>query len=93
MLCDLENLEPGDINLSKGIVLIRRNTKTKRRVLKLEASQVLLLQEYLTATRATTVKTKETGSRQALYHGRQGRKDERNHQGLFKRTEAQIPVP
>ena len=59
MLCDLENLEPTDINLSKGIVLIRRNTKTKRRVLKLEASQVLLLQEYLTIVRPQLLKQKK----------------------------------
>jgi integrase/recombinase XerD len=51
MLCDLENLEPSDINLPKGIVTIRGNAKTKRRTLKLEAPQVLLLQEYITTVR------------------------------------------
>jgi integrase/recombinase XerD len=51
MLCDIENLEPSDIDLVKGTVHIKRNARSKRRVLKLEAPQILLLQEYLTTIR------------------------------------------
>lgn len=48
---ELEMLEPGDINLRDGKIRIPGTDRTNERVLKLEASQVFELQEYLNKTR------------------------------------------
>lgn len=50
---ELDRLEPENINLTKGIIHIKRNVKLKQRILKLAACQILPLQEYLTETRKT----------------------------------------
>jgi integrase/recombinase XerD len=77
MLCDLENLEPSDINLPKGIVTIRGNAKTKRRTLKLEAPQVLLLQEYITTVRPQLEQQKkQTGDKLFMTIGKGGKMKE-----------------
>jgi len=48
---EIENLEPTDINLNRGTILIRRNVRLRQRMLPLNASQVLQIQEYLTQIR------------------------------------------
>jgi integrase/recombinase XerD len=55
---EIENLEPADINLNKGTILIRRNVRLRQRMLPLNASQVLQLQEYLTQVRKQLLKLK-----------------------------------
>jgi len=51
-------LEPGDINLQKGTVRIRKNTRLQGRVLKLNANQILPLQEYMSGIRPKLLKLK-----------------------------------
>ena len=55
---EMENLEPTDINLNRGTILIRRNVRLRQRMLPLNASQVLQLQEYLTQIRKQLLKLK-----------------------------------
>jgi len=55
---DIENLEPSDINLNRGTIRIRRSVRLRQRVLPLNASQVLGLQEYLTQIREQLLKLK-----------------------------------
>jgi len=55
---ELNRIEPGDINLHKGTILIRKNVKLKKRILKLAANQILPLQEYLTKVRPELLKLK-----------------------------------
>jgi len=55
---EIENLEPTDINLNRGTILIRRNVRLRQRMLPLNASQVLQLQEYLTQIRKQLLKLK-----------------------------------
>jgi len=55
---EIERLEPTDINLKKGTVLIRKNIRLKQRLLHLDASQVLQLQEYLDKVRPELIKLK-----------------------------------
>lgn len=55
---EIENLEPSDINLNRGTILIRRNVRLRQRLLPLNASQVLQLQEYLTQVRKQLLKLK-----------------------------------
>lgn len=49
-LDEIAAIEPTDINLHKGTVYIRKTGRGARRVLKLEAHQILPLQEYITQT-------------------------------------------
>lgn len=55
---EMENLEPTDINLNKGTILIRRNVRLRQRMLPLNASQVLQLQEYVAQVRKQLLKLK-----------------------------------
>jgi integrase/recombinase XerD len=55
---EMERLEPGDINLNKGTILVRKNGRLQQRILPLNASQVLKLQEYLTQIRPELLKRK-----------------------------------
>ena len=47
-LDELAAIEPGDIDLHKGTVYIKKTGRAARRTLKLEAHQILPLQEYIT---------------------------------------------
>lgn len=49
---ELETLEAGHINLREGKISITGTDRTNERILKLEASQVFELQEYLNKTRS-----------------------------------------
>jgi len=53
---EINRLEVQDINLTKGIVHIRKNIKLAERILPLAAHQVLMLQEYLTRIRPQLLK-------------------------------------
>ncbi len=55
---EIERLEPTDINLNKGTVQIRKNVRLRQRLLPLDASQVLQLQEYLDKVRPELIKLK-----------------------------------
>ena len=55
---EIERLEPTDINLNKGTVMIRKNVRLRQRLLTLDASQVLQLQEYLGKVRPELIKLK-----------------------------------
>jgi integrase/recombinase XerD len=55
---EIENLEPTDITLNRGTILIRRTVRLRQRMLPLNASQVLQLQEYLTQIRKQLLKLK-----------------------------------
>lgn len=46
-LDELEAIEPADIDLHKGMVYIKKTGRAARRTLKLEAHQILPLQEYI----------------------------------------------
>ncbi len=46
-LDEIEAIEPEDIDLHKGIVYIKKTGRAARRTLKLEAHQILPLQEYI----------------------------------------------
>ena len=59
---EMENLEPTDINLNKGTILIRRSVRLRGRTLPLNASQVLQLQEYLTQVRKQLLRQKGQAS-------------------------------
>jgi integrase/recombinase XerD len=59
---EIENLEPTDINLNRGTILIRRNVRLRQRMLPLNASQVLQLQEYITQVRKQLLKLKGQAS-------------------------------
>jgi len=63
---ELDRIEPSDINLSKGTVLIRRNSRLQRRLLNLEAHQVLLFQEYLLEVRPKLLELKKKQSDKLL---------------------------
>ena len=63
---ELDRLEPNNINLQKGIILIKRNVKLRQRVLKLAACQILPLQEYLTEIRKTLQELKKQSSEKLL---------------------------
>jgi integrase/recombinase XerD len=53
---ELNRLEVRDINLTKGIVHIRKNIKLAERILPLAAHQVLMLQEYISKIRPLLLK-------------------------------------
>jgi len=55
---ELDHLEPGDINLVTGTILIRKKGRLQRRRLPLEAHQVLLFQEYLHEVRPQLLEKK-----------------------------------
>lgn len=59
---EIENLEPSDINLNRGTILVRRNVRLRQRLLPLNASQVLQIQEYLTLIRPQLLKIKGLSS-------------------------------
>ena len=59
---EIENLEPTDINLNRGTILIRRNVRLRQRMLPLNASQVLQLQEYVIQIRKQLLKLKGQAS-------------------------------
>lgn len=63
---ELDKLEPPDINLKKGTVLIRKSSRLQRRVLALEAHQILLFQEYLQKVRPKLIKLKKRKSDKLL---------------------------
>ena len=63
---ELDRLEPNNINLERGIILIKRNIKLRQRVLKLAACQILPLQEYLTEIRKTLQELKKESSEKLL---------------------------
>lgn len=63
---ELDRLEPSDINLKKGIILIRKNSRLQRRLLNLEAHQILLFQQYLTETRPKLLEMKKKPSDKLL---------------------------
>lgn len=53
---EINRLEVNDINLTKGIVHIRKNIKLAERILPLAAHQVLMLQEYISRIRPQLLK-------------------------------------
>lgn len=53
---EINRLEAQDINLTKGIVHIRKNIKLAERILPLAAHQVLMLQEYIARIRPQLLK-------------------------------------
>ena len=55
---ELQNLEPRDINLQKGNIRIRKAIRLQERTLKLSASQILPLQEYINDVRPALLKLK-----------------------------------
>ena len=55
---EIEQLEQTDINLNKGTVLIRKSVRLQQRILLLNASQVLQLQEYQTQIRSELLRIK-----------------------------------
>ena len=55
---EIERMEPSDINLNKGTVLIRKNVRLSQRLIPLDASQVLQLQEYLGKVRPELIRLK-----------------------------------
>ncbi|MFC2138591.1 tyrosine-type recombinase/integrase [Bacteroidota bacterium] len=59
---ELDRLETTDINLKKGTILIKRNSRLQRRLLNLEAHQILLFQEYLQEIRPKLLKLKKKKS-------------------------------
>ncbi len=60
---EIHFLEPKDINLDKGTIQVRRNTRLQERILKLNAKQVLPLHEYMNETRTELLKLKKKQTR------------------------------
>lgn len=60
---DLQQLEPGDINLEKGTVRIRKTVRLQERILKLKANQILPLQEYIKEVRPKLLQLKKKQTR------------------------------
>lgn len=74
---ELELLEPEHLNLREGKIKIPGTDRTNERVLKLEASQVFDLQEYVARTRDRILygpKVKEPGKIKQLIMGMEGGK-------------------
>lgn len=67
-LDEIAAIEPGDIDLHKGTVYIRKTGRGVRRTLKLEAHQILPLQEYITEI-LPQIKAKAHLSSEALAKG------------------------
>lgn len=63
---ELDHLEPGDVHLATGTILIRRKGRLQRRTLPLAAHQVLLFQQYLQETRPQLMEKKGSGSDKLL---------------------------
>lgn len=63
---ELDRLEPSDINLKKGTIFIRKNSRLQRRILKLEAHQILLFNEYLQEVRPKLLELKNRKSDRLL---------------------------
>ena len=59
---EIQFLEPKDSNLQKGIIRVRKNTRLQGRILKLNANQILPLQEYINEIRPELLKMKGQGS-------------------------------
>jgi len=59
---DLQQIEPQDINLQKGIIRIRKTVRLQERILKLVANQILPLQEYINEVRPELLKLKQQKS-------------------------------
>jgi integrase/recombinase XerD len=56
---EINRLEVNDINLTKGIIHIRKNIKLAERILPLAAHQVLTMQEYISKIRPQLLKQSE----------------------------------
>lgn len=56
---ELQRIEPRDINLQKGTIIIRKTVRLQERVLKLSASQILPLQEYIKEVRPKLLQLKK----------------------------------
>lgn len=63
---ELDHLEPGDIHLATGTILIRKKGRLQRRKLPLEAHQVLLFQQYLQEVRPQLLEKKGRGNDRLL---------------------------
>lgn len=63
---ELDRLEPPDINLKKGTILIRKNSRLQRRIMDLEGHQILLFQEYLQEVRPKLLELKKKESDKLL---------------------------
>lgn len=63
---EVQQLEPNDIDLQKGIIRIKKSVKLQRRVLKLAANQILPLQEYITKICPELLKLKPINSDKLL---------------------------
>ncbi len=63
---ELQRLEPGDLDLNKATVRIRKNVRLQARTLKLAAEQVLPLKEYIEKVRPELLELKGIGSEKLL---------------------------
>jgi integrase/recombinase XerD len=54
--CEILTLTPQDINLHKGTVSIKKHNKANARILKLEPSQILPMQEYIKEIRPEIIR-------------------------------------
>ena len=59
---DMERLEPSDVYLERGTILIRKGIRLRQRMLPLNAVQVLQLQEYIKHVRPQLLKIKGQSS-------------------------------
>jgi integrase/recombinase XerD len=63
---ELQSLEPGDLNLEKGIIRIRKTVRLQERILKLKANQILPLQQYINEIRPELLRLKKQKSDKLL---------------------------
>jgi integrase/recombinase XerD len=56
---ELQRIEPKEINLQKGTIRIRKTVRLQERILKLSASQILPLQEYIKEVRPKLLQLKK----------------------------------
>jgi len=63
---ELQRLEPGDLNLEKGIIRIRKTVRLQERILKLKANQILPLQQYMKEIRPELLRLKKQKSDKLL---------------------------
>lgn len=63
---ELQRLEPGDLNLEKGIIRIQKTVRLQERILKLKANQILSLQQYMNEIRPELLRLKKQKSDKLL---------------------------
>lgn len=88
---ELETLEAKDINLREGKIIIQESRRSYGRSLKLEAPQVIEIQEYLQKTRTLLIKTRGKASAKLLVSTGSGERLKNSINKMFIGLRKQYP--